>query len=221
MKTVQVVMALVTVAGLSALWVARSRTGISEVPRATQPRGPRSEPAPELILPQAPVGVPTSGASLVHPVEKATPTPGSETPVDPSAELRKRIADLKRTSRDPGETQREAIRATADYLSIRPASIPAFEEAARQSVLERDLAWATLKADLATLAEKDPSPAEGSSTRRLAEARYAVARRKSLDRLQPFLRDGPHAQEFQWGFDAWAAAVSAQAEQVYSVSAGK
>src|SRR5579862_3739501 len=102
MKKVQIVMALVTVAGLSAVWVARSRIGISEVPRATEPRGPRSEPAPEGILPPAPVGVPTSGASRVHPVEKCDPTPGSEAPVDPSANLRKRIAELKRTSRDPG-----------------------------------------------------------------------------------------------------------------------
>jgi len=221
MKKVQVVMALVTVAGLSALWVARSRTGISEVPRATQPRGPRSEPAPDVILPPAPVGVLTSGASRIHPVEKSTPIPGSEAPVDPSAKLRKHIADLQRTSRDPGETQREAIRATADYLSIQPASIPAFEEAARQSVLERELAWATLKADLATLAEKETSPAGGTSTRRLAEARYAFARRKALDRLQPFLRDGTNAKEFQGGFDAWAAAVSVQAEQINTVSAGK
>jgi hypothetical protein len=154
-------------------------------------------------------------------LEKPAPSPGSAAPADPSAELRKRIAALKRTSRDPAEIEREAIRATAEFLSIPPASQSAFVEEARQSILELELALAALKADLAVLAEKREAPPSGSQERRLAEARYALSRRNALDRLQPFLSGCTNAKEFQWGFDSWAATVSARAQDVNPLSAGK
>jgi hypothetical protein len=220
MKMVHGIMALVTSAGLFALWVARSSTGVSEVPRAAHARSSDSEPAAEGRVSPKPSSVPTSGSASALPGVKTMP-PGSEAPGDPSAELRRRIAPLNRSSRDPGESEREAIRATAEYLSIPAASLPDFEGAARQSVLEVELALAALKADLEVLAQSQLSPAPGSSGRRLAEARYAVARRNALDRLQPFLSRSAHAKEFQWGFDSWAAAVSTPAEQVPAVSPGK
>ncbi|HEV3029470.1 MAG TPA: hypothetical protein VG457_17960 [Planctomycetota bacterium] len=166
------------------------------------------------------VSVPTLGTTSVHPLEKSPPSPDSEAQAIRSAKLQARISDVKRTSKDPGETQREAIRATADYLSIPPASRLAFEEAARQSVLELEMALAALRGDLAELAQKGLSPAAGSKPRRLAEDRYAAARRNALDRLQPFLSGSTNAKEFQWGFESWAATISAQAPQVHPVSAG-
>jgi hypothetical protein len=221
MKKLHISVALVTFAGLLALWAARARTGISQAPRAPQSQRSGLEPVPEMILPSMPVSVPALGTSSVHPVEKSTASPDSEAQAIPSAKLQKRISAIKQDFGDPGEAKREAIRATAEYLSIQPASLLAFEEAARQSVLELEMALAARKGDLAGLAPKGLSPPEASNTRRLAEARYAATRRNALDRLQPFLSGCTNAQEFQWGFDSWAATVSAQAQPVNTVSAGK
>jgi hypothetical protein len=161
------------------------------------------------------------GTSSVHPVEKYTPSPDSEDQATPSAKLRKRLSAIPRHSKDPDEAEREAIRATAEYLSIPPASLLAFEEAARQSVLELEMALAARKEELAGLAQEGLSPAEANDTRLMAMARYAAARRKALDRLQPFLYGCTNAKEFQWGFDSWVATVSAQAQRVNLVSVGK
>lgn len=217
MKKMHISVALVTLAGLLALWATRARTGIAQAPQSLKSA---SEPAPEVTLPPMPENVPTVGTSPVHPLEKFKPSPPSEAQAISSAKLQKRMSAIQRDSQDPDEAKREAIRATAEYLSIPPASRLAFEEAARQSVLELEMAFAALRGDLAELAQKGLSLAAGSNPRRLAEARYAAARRNALDRLQPFLSGSTNAKEFQWGFESWAATVSAQAQQVHPASAG-
>lgn len=221
MKRIHISLALVTLAGLFTLWVVRSRTGISPPSQACQKQRPDSEPVPKVTLAPMQASIPSSGACSVHPVERVPQPPQSEAPASPSSKLQKQMAVIKSESRDPGETEREAIRATAEFLAIQPASRSAFEAAARQSVFELKMALTALKGDLSAPAQEALSPAARSDARHQAEARYAAARRRAFDRVQPFLVGSTNAKEFQWGFDSWVATVSAQTQPADAESAGK
>jgi hypothetical protein len=114
----------------------------------------------------------------------------------------------------PGQgeaTLQEAIRRTAHQLEVEPDSRAAFEEAARESVLEMEQALAVRERELACLVPRGDGRLEESEASRRSAERYAAARERALLRIEKFLGEGPNPQAFRWGFDSWASLVAAKA----------
>jgi hypothetical protein len=109
-----------------------------------------------------------------------------------------------------GEAGREeAIRRTAEHLSIEPQLRVAFEVMARQSALEMEQAMAVRGVEVSALGVVSPSVRNELV---VSTQRYAAARQGALDRIEPYLGQTPACQDFRQEFDSWAGLVAAKAQ---------
>ncbi len=189
MKRIHAWIALGTLASLGLIMIARPEPGASEPPRRARTVRELTPPAPEVreLRPDPPPPRPSGAAVLWTP-----PTSGS--------------------SRDAAQ---EAIEAAAAYLSVERSSRAAFAEAARESVRELEQALVSRQQDLsAPISENLPEDVRKEIGSR-SEAEFEAARRRALERLEPFLNRSLEHLEFRRSFDTWASTVSAMSQGIY------
>lgn len=169
---------------------------------ARKSRTHRRNPIPSEQEPTPAVAAIASASPEVRPPrEKAVRAP-----------LWEQLSSLKGGS---GDRRQEAIQAIAAYLSVAPTSRIAFEEAALQSILDIDQAVAVRLQELSTPTPTGVSREVERTLSRDSDARFDAARRRALERMEPFLnRSGSH-QEFRREFDTWAATLSAASRGIY------
>ena len=114
-----------------------------------------------------------------------------------------------------GDSEREAIRATAKYLALEPSSLTAFEAIARQSIQDLDLALAIRQQELLMPIPQGMTRKAQVEMSRQSVARFNDARRRALERMEPYLNQTSIHQEFRGEFDTWAATLSMMGRGVY------
>lgn len=201
-------------AGLLVLWAAYPNPGRSDRPHPSSrseagvPVAPvrnRAEPLLAIPLPSIPPSATPADGPKSSPMAAPAPREGA------SPGSWDHLSFLSGVSSGSGQSLQEAVRATAVYLSVESGSLMAFEEAARRSAVEMQQALARREQDLATLGPGEVYPSVPSEACRRSEERYAAARLRALQRLEPYLDETPCHREFRWAFDSWAGMVSAKA----------
>lgn len=214
MKKAHVSVAIGGLAGILALWALSSRARVPELPNIS--KGPKSA-ARSLLpgeVPEPPFlgRVPSPDRLMSQHLQRTGPFPSQANPgpeTKPRAGAWDHWGYLRRVPSGAGEAGREqAIRATADYLSVEGASLPAFLEAARVSSLELGQALTAREAELKALGPPGDSSSGNGEGARQSEQRYATARERALGRMEPYLGHSPRDEDFRWGFDSWASTVA-------------
>lgn len=203
MKKMHLVVALGGLTVLLVLWIVCSRTPNPAALRRSKPSGSGLKEQPQIVsLPDR---------EPIFPVTKSTPPAERASKASRPAGLWDRLSAVK-GSGDPREA---AIGATAAHLAVGSSSLPAFQEAARQSLQELDQAQSIRQQEVGAPISPGMAREGRMEISRLSDARYDESRRRALDRLEPFLNRSPNHLEFRREFEVWASTISTTSRGLY------
>jgi hypothetical protein len=209
MKKMHFVVALGGLTILLALWMACLRTANPDALRSSKPAGSGSEEQPQIASLPDP--------ESMSPETKSTPTAERTTQSVASSKSSRPAGlwDRLPVVKGHGDPREAAIGATAAHLAIGSSSLPAFQEAARQSLQELDQALSIRQQEVSAPISSAMAREGRIEMSRQSDARYEAARRSALDRLEPFLNRSQNHLEFRRELDTWASTISTTSRGLY------